>query len=262
MSEMPGLPKLPKSVLVASDSLYAQLAGGADSIHLLQKLDAMVVPIAAKPHFNEAAVGAVRDHLDQSGQLLEGSIFIKNPYDADTYEIAENAIAAFAAEKYLALAKTAGLLGAVEVSFREARVESEQTEWDASAKAKFKIGSGEANAKRQVKKQVTSRINAHVTYPGGPSSPEQARNYLVQRNLSRDSQLQALVELRTGPNAVISYDMTMNGTRESESNLRAALDLANAGPVKLLQIGAVFTRTATVVKDVEISTQIRFPEPS
>lgn len=251
--------QMPKSVLVASDSLYSELAGGANSVHLLQKLDAMVVPYSTTPYFNELRVIQVRDHLDQCGQLIEGSLLIKNPYDPDTFELAENAIAAFAADKYLAMAKVAGLLGAVEVTFGEARIESEQTEWAAGLKARFKIGNGEASVKREVQRQVTSRIDAHLTYPGGRPSPEQARGYLARRNLSRDTQLEALVELRSGPNAVISFDMKMNGTRESESNLRCALDLANAGPVKLLQIGATFTKTAKLVKDVEITTQIRFP---
>lgn len=251
--------KMPKSVLVASNALYSDLAGGADSIHLLQKVDAMVVPYSASPHFNERSVLRVREHLDQCGQLIEGSLLIKNPFDIDSFELADTAIAAFAADKYHAMARVAGLLGAIDVTFREARIESERTEWAADLKARFRIGNGEASAKREVQRQVTSRIDAHLTFPGGKPSPEDAREYLSRRNLSRDNQLEALIELRTGPNAVISYDMKMNGIRESESNLRCALDLANAGPVKLLQIGATFTRTAKLVKDVEIATEIRFP---
>lgn len=259
MTELaPGL-KIPRSVLVASDTLYLRLVGDPSSIHLLQKVDAMVVPYSLSPQFHDRAVVLMREHLDRSGQLSEGSILVKNPYDADSFELAENAIGAFAAEKYRALAKVAALLGAVDVSFREARVESQQSNWSANVRARFKVADGSADAKRQVKKQVTSRIDAHLTFPGGSPSPEAALDYLERRNISHDRDLAALIELRSGPYPVLSYEMKLNGTRESESNLQCALDLANAGPVKVLKVGATFARTAKFVKDVEISTKIRFP---
>lgn len=253
--------RMPRSVLVASDALYLQLASDPDTIGLLQRVDAMVVPYAANPLFNESRVLRVREHLDLRSQLTEGSILIKNPFDLDSFEIAENAIAAFTADKYRVMAKLAALLGAVEVTLGEARVESERAEWSGDLKSRFKIGSGASSAKREVRGQVTSRISAHLTFPGGSPSLEQAREHLDRHNLSRDNELNALVQLREGPYPVIRFEMKMSGTKELESSLRCALDLANAGPVKLLQIGGSFTKTANVIKDIEITTTIDFPTP-
>lgn len=258
MTDPLDIARLPRSVLVVPDHVYQQLASGADSVDLLQRTDAMVVPHSARPAFLEKEIVQVRRHLDQAGQLLEGLILIKNPFDDDTYEHADRAIAAFAADKYHVMAKVAGLLGAIDVKFEDARIETEASSWAADLATRVKLGKGSASAKREVEKQVTSRIDAHMSFPGGQPSPDAAREYLRDRNLSRDSHLRRLIELREGPHAVLGYEMTVNGLSESESNLRCALDLANVGPVKLLEIGATFARTAKDVKQVNITTRITF----
>ena len=109
MSEFVSIPRMPKSVLVATDSLYEELASGPNTVDLLQGLDAMVIPFSAAPHFNEDAVFQLRDHLVQHGQLVKGSLLIKNPYDPDTFELADNAMAAFTDAKYHAMANVARL---------------------------------------------------------------------------------------------------------------------------------------------------------
>ena len=90
MSESPVMPPLPKSVLVAPDELYHRIASGPDTVELLERLDAMVVPYSVSPHFNESSVLAVREHLESQGQLTRGALLIKNPYDPVTFELAEN----------------------------------------------------------------------------------------------------------------------------------------------------------------------------
>lgn len=251
--------KMPRSVLIASDALYFKLAGDSETIHLLQGTDAMVVPYSTSPHFNEGNVVRMREHLDRTGQLAQGSLLIKSPYDSESFEVSENAIATFALEKYRAMAKVAALLGACEVKFEEVRIETASSSWSANLDARVKAGRGKADAKRDVRKHLTSRIDSHLKFRGGAPSPDEARAYLVQRNISHDRELAALIDLRTDSNRVEHYEMTISGSLESETNLQCALDLANAGPVKLLKIGATFARTVSVVKNIEISTKIDFP---
>lgn len=251
--------KMPRSVLVASDALYFKFAGDPEAIHLLEGTDAMVVPYSTSPHFNDQEVLRVREHLSRTGQLAAGSLLIKSPYDSESFEVSENAIATFAVEKYRAMAKVAALLGASEIKFEQARIETANSKWSANLNTRFKVGGGKAEAKRDVRKHLTSRLDSHLKFRGGSPSPDEARAHLVQRNIFHDRELAALIDLRTDPNRVEHYQMTISGSLESESNLQCALDLANAGPVKLLQIGATFARTVNVVMNIEISTTIEFP---
>lgn len=251
--------KMPKSVLVAPDALYLQIAAGADSVDLLQSRDAMVVPYSMSPHFHQQDVLRVREHLQNQGQLVKGSLLIKNPYDPDTFELADNAIAAFTDAKYHAMANVARLLGALEITLKETRVESHVEAWNAELKARFKIGDGKASAKKEVKKKISALLDVHFEFPGGQPDPVQALEYLERRNLAHDYRLRDLIEMRSGSSQVIKYEMKLSGTRESDSHLACGLELANAGPVKLLQIGASFTKTVESVKNVEITTEILFP---
>ena len=138
-------------------------------------------------------------------------------------------------------------------------MESQSEDTRGGLTARFKIGSGKAHAKREVKKQVKSLLDVHFVFPGSESSPDLARDYLARRNLDHDYRLRDLIEMRTGAHPVISYEMKLDGTRESEANFACGLELANAGPVKLLQIGATFTKTVQLVKQVEVTAEIRFP---
>lgn len=64
--------------------------------------------------------------------------------------------------------------------------------------------------------------------------------------------------MRTGKNPISAYKMTLSGTRESAANLRSAPKIANAGPVKAVEIGASFSKTAELISSIEITTEITF----
>lgn len=259
MSESPTPIRLPKSVLVAPDELYHRMASRPDSVDLLERVDAMVVPYSVTPHFNEPPVLSVRNHLEAQGQLTPGALLIKNPYDPVSFELAENAIEAFTEAKYRATANVARLLGAVKVTCKETRVESETQTWNADLKAKFKFGEGNASARREVEKRVNARLHMHYDFTGGEPVPAEALDYLERRNLGNDYRLRDLIEMRTGPHRVVKVELNLSGTRESDAHLACGLELANSGPVKLLAIGAAFTSTMQAVKDVEITVEITFP---
>lgn len=252
----------PRSVLVASDRLYMRIAQDSNSVALLEDLDALVVPLKREPVLNEEYVSDVRDLLEQSNQLASGSLLIKNPYDRDSYELAENAMGAFASAKYHALANAARLLGATEVHFVEAKLETTRSTWAADLKARFSPGGGDASATNEVKQKLKEQLEGRLTFPGSAPAPDEALSFLASRYLSHDQQMKDLVQMRTGDhNLVTTYVMKMSGTRESESNFRSALNIANAGPVKALDIGASFSKTAESVKDIEIVTEILFETP-
>ncbi len=256
---------LPRSVLVASDQLYLRLSSSPKDVELLDDLNAMVVPYSVHPAFHEEQVSLVRKQLEASGQLVTGSLLIKNPYDAVSYEFAEAAIEAFASAKYHAMANVARLLGARQVHFKEAKVETRQSEWKFGIKGKLKIGVADGQASNQVKDQIKAQLDGQMKFPGSRPRVDEALAYMARRNLSNDQQLRDLVDMRSDKgvsaedqNLVLSQIVRISGTRESESNFRSALNIANAGPIKALQIGATFTKSATSIRNIEIITEITF----
>lgn len=260
-----GTRPLPRSVLVASDQLYLRLSSSPKDVELLDDMNAMVVPYSVRPAFHDAEVTFVRDQLDASGQLVPGSLLIKNPYDSVSYEFAEAAIEAFASAKYHAMANVARLLGAREVHFKEAKVETRQSEWRFGIKGKLKVAVADGQASNQVKDQIKAQLDGQLTFPGSRPRVDEAIAYMARRNLSSDQQLRDLVDMRSDAgldvddqNLVLSQVVRISGTRESESNFRSALNIANAGPIKALQIGSTFTKSATSIRNIEIITEITF----
>lgn len=248
----------PRTVLVADESLYLRIAQDPENVRLLDDTDAMIVPFRGRPEINEADVNAVRALLDETGRLVPSALLIRNPYEADDYEVAEDAMEAFSIAKYHAFANVSRLLGASEVRFLDARAETEHADWQSKVAALLPAGSGEAEATREVVKKIEDRLSGRLQFEGGPPQPDAARDYLRRSHLLRDPVLRSLVDMRTGENLITAYEFTLSATREATANFSSALQLANAGPVKALEIGTRFSMMAQSVRNVEIKTEITF----
>jgi hypothetical protein len=255
---MPNELSLPRSVFVADNRLYRAISSDPKSVDLLADDDSMIVPYSARPEVNADAVAAVRKILIGAGQLSPEALLIRNPYDEASYELAEYAIESFASAKYHALANVARLLGATSVSFLEAKVEQTNVAWLAEIKSKLQVAGGDAESSSEIKKRVEDSLEGQLAFAGGDAKVDEAVSYLSRRRLLADQQLNALVEMRSGANPMESYQMTFNGTKEATASFRSALNLANAGPVKALGVGAAFSRTVTSVSRIEIRIKITF----
>jgi hypothetical protein len=259
VSEIDADMKMPRSVLVAPDDLYIRLAGDPNSVGLLRDLNAMVVPYTLKPQLNEQQVLAVRERLAAAGQLSRGALLIKNPYDSSTYVLAERAIETFARAKYDAIANVARLLGAREIHFVEAKIETHTITWVAGIKAKLQGAAADGSTTREVKTRLKTRLEGLITISDPETAPDDAMAYIERCNLSGDLELMTLVRMRKGPGGLLkSRTMKMSGTQESEANIRSALSIANAGPMKAIQIAPSFTATAQSIREIEIITEIKF----
>jgi len=255
----------PRSVLVAADDLYLKIASSPKDVGILDDLNSMVVPYSIQPSFHPTEVVIVREHLLRTGKLVPGSLLIKNPYDLESYEFAESAIEAFASAKYHAMANVARLLGAKEVQFKEARIETQQRDWGFGFKGNAKAVEVDGDASRQVKDQIKAQLQGQLTFPGSRPRVVEALEYMKRRNLSDDQQLRDLVDMRDDrglddddKNLVTSQVVRISGTREAESSFRSALGIANAGPIKALRIATTFTNSATSIRNIEIVTEITF----
>ena len=104
----------PRSVLVADDHLYREIAQSPEHVALLEDPEAMVVPYSARPEGNEIEVMAIRDLLVASDQLVSGALLVKDPYENDRYAFADDAVESFASAK----SKKAQVLSLIRVKIR------------------------------------------------------------------------------------------------------------------------------------------------
>jgi len=250
--------RLPRSVLVAPDALYHAILGDTSSVELLEDADAMVIPQTAKPRFQEERVALLRELLSDSDQLAAGVLLIRNPYETASYEHAAQAIEVFTSAKFHALANLSRLLGATAVEFREAKVELKNSKWRAGLGVDVPAFGADAKASKEMSKKIEKHITAEMTFPGSAPAIDEATKYIARRNLSNDQQMNDLVDLRTGENPIGSYKVTLNGTRESAANFKSALKIANAGPLKAIDVGASFKMTVDSMTSIRLVTEITF----
>ncbi len=257
MTELPPQPNLPRSVLVADGRLYQEISESSDSVALLDDPDAMVIPYFGRAEVNEARVALVRQLLVDSGQFAPGALLVKNPYAAQSYELAEFAIETFALAKYHALANIAKHLGATKVSFVDAQVDNTDSSWNSGLKAKAPVAKADAQVSRDVTHKIAKKLHGEMTFDGSPPDIDSALESLRAKNLMSDQQLRYLIELRSGKNPIASYKMTLSGTRESSANLRSALNLAVSVP-RTGDGSASFTRVVNTMSNIDITTEITF----
>lgn len=249
----------PRSVLVADNSLYLDIASDASAVELLDDLDAMVIPYSVLPAGNSVQVTAVRELLRAAGQLIPGSLLIKNPYENEIFEFSEHALESFASAKYHHLATVAKLLGAREVRFKDAKIERQTTATAGGIRAILPSIISDADVSREMARRLDARLKGVMTFGGGEPDPQAALEFLNAHNLANDQQLKSLVAMRTGSNPIQGYRMTLSGTRESDANLRAALSIAESiSGEKGASIGASFTREVKSIRSIEITTIIDF----
>ena len=250
--------RMPRSILILSEAKYSELTRDPSSVELLADSDALVIPFSGKAEGHQEDVEAIRSLLSDRDLLVSGALLIRNPYEVASFEFAEDAIEAFASAKYHELANVARLLGARTIDFVEVKVEQNRSATHGSLTAKVSAGGGKADVSQDVRRKIEERLEGHIEFGGGEPDGEGAREYMKRRRLLNDQQIAALVEMRAGSNPVQRYRMTLNGTRESTTNLKSALKLANAGPIKAAEIGAAFSKTAESINRIEITTDIEF----
>ena len=259
MTELRPVALRPRSILVADDHLYQEIAQSPDHVELLQDPEAMVVPYSARPEGNEVDVMAMRGILIAAGQLVTGALLVKDPYVDDHYAFAGSAVETFASAKYHHLANVARLLGATEVRFVDAKVGHDAESAEAGGKAKILgLVGAEAHRSSEIKKKLKDQLQGEMRFAGSEPAIEEANEYVRSRYLANDHQIRALIDMRAGSNPLLSYKMSLSVTRESDVNLRSAAKIVSKIPSKSFDIGASFERDVHSFRNIEIITEISF----
>jgi hypothetical protein len=248
--------RLPQSVVVVNDATYEAIERDRETVDLLTDPDSLVLPHSAN---NDSATAAkVRQILEEADRLHVGALLVRNPYEPESYTLADEAVEVFTGTKYQILAKVAGLLGAKRVKLLEAKVEVDRSSASGTARGTVKVVESDGSVERNWADRITSNITAEYGFDGGDPDLEAARAYLYEKKLHTDHDLSSLIELRDGPNLLRKRKVTLNATRESDKSLRAALKLANSGLIKVASIGAEFRHSVESLRKVELVTEIIF----
>lgn len=251
--------RMPRSILILPVATYGDLTRSREWADLHEDADeALVIPYSGKASASQEVVDEIRALLSEQDLLESGSLLIRSPYDADHYERAEDAIEAFASAKYHEVALIAGLLGARSVRFVEVKVDQNRSRAAGALAAKIPAASAKADVSQDVARNIEKRLEGDFTFDGADPDIKGARDLIKRKRLSSDRQIAALVEMRAGTNPIKRYRITMNGTRESTTNVKSALRIAHAGPIKAADIGVDFVRTVEAISRIEITTEIEF----
>lgn len=248
---------LPRSVLVVGDEEYERISHTPEAVDSLQHAEAMIIPYSSTPIANRALVESVRELIRSADQLASDALLIRNPYERDAYVSASDSIQTLAVAKYHHLAVVASLLGATTMSLEKTAVEKS----DQSLRGRLSLGvkglgvMGRAAA--EIRSALQEQLQLKTVFPGSEPDRDEALAYIREHGLAADKSFTSLVALRNDKNPVREYTLVLNGIKEAELNIRAALKLTTVVP-RLLEASGNFVLTARTISDVKLHTLIRF----
>lgn len=250
--------QLPRTVFIADDNAYFQIASDKNQVTLLNDKDVVIMPYSAEPFSNKEFINEVRELLKKQNIFHKKQLLVLNPYSAEKYEVADKAVETFALAKYDAITVVAMHLGAKSVEFEDVFHEKNKLLHAFNLKAKF---GQEINANSKASKQLTNQIMAKragkTLFEGSEPDINAAIQYMTETNIMHDQQLSHLIRLQSR-NKIKSYELMLNGSQETESVFKATLELAATAPVGATGAGMEFTRQYQASKSSEIKILIKF----
>lgn len=246
---------LPRSALVVGDAEYEDISRTPASVIALQDPEAVVVPYSSAPVANRDIVLAVREILQTAGQLASGTLLILDPYETSSYVSSADALQTFVVAKYHHLAVVASLLGATAMTIDSTEVEKSRTKMRGNLKTGFKLFGGRASGTAEIVKALDEQLQMNTQFAGSPPECDAARDYIREHKLTGDHTFKALVDMRSSQNPVREYTMVLNGTKESQTNIEAAVRIATAMAASVDVDGEFATAAHSTVK---IRTTITF----
>ncbi|WP_062465686.1 hypothetical protein [Demequina maris] len=161
--------------------------------------------------------------------VTHGAVLVQNPYDTSRYFLEEDAAVEIALQKTLCIAEVCHLLGAREFAVTSIHNATDGTEWNADAGGGAKGIVGKFSGGGGKSKQLARKISLTNTSSGGSADVDSARRYLADHHLESDPMLKSLVNMTAfEANAMQTFTLTIDVSREAKSTLKLALDVKAA----------------------------------
>lgn len=168
--------------------------------------------------------------LDRAGLMNPGNVLVQMPYDPDEYETADEAHQRAAERKHLIFTELCQLLGATRVHLKVLETQSDKGEARVDLTASRRPV---ATGKGQVEKKTVEALAATMTlddrYAGGAADIEKAEALLERTRLTSDPLMGQLVRARASGNRLQSRKYTVDLSRESSRQVKAAAQLKVPG---------------------------------
>lgn len=246
-------------VVVVDDKTYRDINNDDRRVHLLDDSDSLIVPYSTDPKFQVKRVTAVRQHLLGQDLIATNQLLIRNPYDTNAYELADDAIEAFAKAKYYHLAAIAARLGASSIKFTKVEIEQEKADSTGTFTAGVKAAKVDGEFTRSFKNRLEGRFEAVTALAGKHADAEEARRFMVERRLTNDPDVSGLIDLCATGNPLRTHRVKINGLRESTLTFKAGLELTAKLDLPLGGSG-LFNRAAESISSIEVTTEISWPK--
>lgn len=258
-SSLPQNPRKRRVILVVSEQDLRELEYDASedkqSRELLYKDSISLINIDSLTDTLEDDI--LLKQLNSSGDLLSsGNLLVQSPYNFSEYFETSKAYYGLARKKWDIFTNLWGYLGAKEasVNLKEIQIINSNDQLGISgAWNKLGLGAqGEKDASKKVKQEMNLKKNWKTQ---GKLMPDKAREYIRKYQwLFSDYEFEAIIdqcELGNPPDQ--SY--TMNVTKESQTNLKLALNLNIPPSVKL---NVDFSRVRNEIHDFTLATDVQF----
>lgn len=185
-----------------------------------------------------------------------GVMLIQSPFEPDIYEDAATAPERFALDKYIIFSELCQRLGAKAVVVNHVKVERQQDTLSTKVSGERPIGSIEGNIDRELTRKFSEQMTMTLKFSGSSADIAGAQQLLQSRNLTRDSCMSSLIEMRKeGPNQLMSRKLVINLSSETKKNLSIAARITVPGFVSL---GIDYKTTSSRQLDYVVTLDVQF----
>ncbi|WP_062529106.1 hypothetical protein [Demequina rhizosphaerae] len=233
MTQFGVLPEDPRArrVVIALDQVDFDGIDMGDSRNLLRRRDVAVVNVEDQQNL----AGSLAGELIDAGVLTAGAVLAQNPYRNDDYLPVQESDQAFAIEKFMVVSHICQLLGAKSIEVLKVDEQERNSHWSAGAGVGVKGTKVDATVKGEKAASLARRIELHDQFDGAEPNIELAIAALRSRNLTRERDLVALIDGRTGDHNLLKK-RTLEMDLSTES--RRLLDIALEVNVPVLPVSA------------------------
>lgn len=200
--------------------------------------------------------GELFDKLSRKALWVPGTTLVQDPYETDLYlplkeEEISNSLLESAKKRYRAFEEVVSKLGAVFMKIEEAQHCNQQGQ--VSVNGNYKLV--DAEVKFDIARQLQETIQVKSTFKGGKPDVPAAYDILLRYNLTGDSELKSLIELRRGDNPIIAKEVKWSACRELVTSLELGVKLALPGISK----GGNLEANLKIASQSMLTWRVEFP---
>lgn len=249
-----GLPELRRRMIALRQDIYDRFTYDDEGSKLLGDPSTTVVPIPVPAEWRG------RKELSRLRHAGENKVFVRNPFDDDTYVVIEEALANFALAKYNALAELCGMLGAKTLTARELQESDGATSYTRALGGATAPVAAKGHYGTELGERVSQSIKASWKYRDNEMDIEGAERVLAEKGLDSDPMIRGMVSLRAQgrlAQQTWTVDLTNEGSREVEfaAELRA---LIPGGVLSQLSGELDFQRKYSSKNRLEVKIDVEF----